>query len=102
MLDASDDDIKKALVTVAIERALIDFGKSALEKVGNKLYDDFQCYFSDCYKHPERLTAILKELFGNSHTVIVESIKKNLDEFSSQKSIKEFLVKIHEKNDSYS
>lgn len=98
MLDSSDDDIQKALVTLAIERALLDFSNAALEKVGNKLYDDFQCYFADCYKHPERLTKVLKELFGNSTAVIVDSIKKNLEAFSSQKPINEFLVGI-EKND---
>ena len=99
MLDASDDDIKKALVTLAIEQALLNFSNAALEKVGNKLYEDFQCYFVDCYKHPERLTKILKELFGNSNTVIIDSIKKNLEEFSSQKPIDQFLARICEKSD---
>ena len=89
-------DIKKALVSLAIEKALLEISNAVLEKVGNKLYADYKCYFSDCYAHPEYLNTILKDMFGKSYTKIVESIKIQLAEAVSQKPIEEFLIKLSE------
>ena len=89
-------DIKKALVSLAIEKALLEISNATLEKVGNKLYADYKCYFSDCYAHPEYLSIILKDLFGKSYTKIVESIKMQLGEAVLQKPIEEFLIKLSE------
>jgi hypothetical protein len=50
----------------------------------------------DCYEHPEYLAKALKDLFGNSHTVIVESIKKELIDFVEHTSIERFLKVISE------
>ena len=89
-------DIKKALVSLAIEKALLEIGNAVLERVGNKLHADYKCYFSDCYAHPEYLNTILKDMFGKSYTKIVESIKIQLGEAVSQKPIEEFLIKLSE------
>ena len=96
MVEVTDDQIKKALVALAIEQTLLEFGPPALEKVSNKLFEYYHCYIPDCYTKPEYLNRVLKELFGNSHTVIVQSIRRRLDEMSSQDSIKNFLVKLSE------
>ena len=96
MTEASDEQIKKALVTLAIEKTLIEFGKPALEKVSDRLFEEYHCYIPDCYRKPEYLSKVLKDLFGNSHTVIVESIGKRLAEFASQEPIKNFLSKLSE------
>jgi hypothetical protein len=86
-----DRDVKKALVTVTIERALLDFGKPAFEKVLKVLDKEYHCYLPDCYDHPEYLEKILKQLYGNASKVIIESITKQLEEFNYQKPIEKFL-----------
>ena len=96
MVETADEQIKKALVALAIEQTLLEFGPPALEKVSSKLFEYYHCYIPDCYTKPEYLNRVLKELFGNSHTVIVQSIRRRLDEMSSQDSIKNFLAKISE------
>ncbi|HET6457579.1 MAG TPA: hypothetical protein VFG24_01725 [Nitrosopumilaceae archaeon] len=50
----------------------------------------------DCYEPPEYLAKALKDLFGKSHTVIVESIKKELGEFTEHKPVERFLKVISE------
>ena len=89
MFDAKE--INKALVTVAIEKALLDFGKSNFEKVLEILYKEFHCYLPDCYEHPEDLDKILKELYGSAGKVITESITRQLEEFNYQKPVEKFL-----------
>ena len=86
-----DKDVKKALVTVVIERALLDFGKPALEKVIGRLNKEYHCYLPDCYEHPEYLDSILKQLYGNASKAITESITRQLEEFNYQKPIEKFL-----------
>ena len=76
---------------MAIEQTLLKFGPPALEKVSNKLFEEYHHYMPDCYTKPEHLNKVLKDLFGNSHTVIVRSIRKRLDEFSTQEPVKNFL-----------
>lgn len=94
MVEAANGDVKKALVTLAIEQSLIEFSDTILEVVQNRLKRDCDAYLPDCYEHPEYLIAILKELFGESHKTILNSIQKHLDEFSHQEPIQEFLLKI--------
>jgi hypothetical protein len=48
-------------------------------------------YLTDCYDHPEYLSDILRELYGNSQNVIMESIKKEWEEFSYKESMERFL-----------
>ena len=96
MIGIPNDQIKKALVSLVIEQALLEFDPPALEKVSNKLFEVYHCYIPDCYTKPEYLNKVLKDLFGNSHTVIIRSIRKRLEEFSSQDPIKNFLAKISE------
>ena len=81
---------------MAIEQTLLEFGPPALEKVSNKLFEYYHCYIPDCYTKPEYLNKVLKELFGNSHIVIVQSTRRRLDEMSSQDSIKNFLAELSE------
>lgn len=96
VFDISNTQIKKALVSLAIEETLLEMGNATLEEVGHRLYAKYHSYFTDCLEHPEYLNSILKEIFGNSYICTVESIKKHLEEFANQKPIDEFLVKIRE------
>ena len=90
------DHVRKALVAFVIEKALLKIGKTTLDQVSNTLYEEHHCYFGDCYEHPEYLAKILHDLFGKSHTVIVESIKNELIDFVEQKPIEKFLKVISE------
>ena len=70
---------------------LLEIGKETYNKVIRDLYKKHHCYLFDCYERPEYLREILKELYGNTHDVVVEKIKKQLREFSYQKPIERFL-----------
>ena len=86
-----DYKIRKALVTLAIEKSLLDVGKPLYDKVTESLRKEYSCYLPDCYEHPEYLKQILEKLYGKAHNKIVIAIQKNLEEFSYVAPIKEFL-----------
>lgn len=94
MLEATDNQIKKALITISVEEALLEIGTPVLEEVTRALYSNHNCYIPDCLDHPDYLKAVLKDLYGNGYSSIVGSIHKHLDEFASQKPIEEFLIAI--------
>ncbi|MBI1828145.1 MAG: hypothetical protein HY222_01530 [Thaumarchaeota archaeon] len=95
-MNIDSDHARKALVAFVIERALVKISKSALDQVSNTLYEEHHCYLGDCYEHPEYLAKALKDLFGKSHIIIVESIKKELINFVEHKPIEKFLKVISE------
>ena len=84
------EDVKKALVTVTIEKTLIDIGKPIYDMVIEKL-NSKNHYLPDCYEHPEYLSEALAEIYGKSAYVIVESITKQLEEYDYHRPIKKFL-----------
>jgi len=90
-LNVDSNQARKALVAFVIERELLKIGKMAFDQVTSRLYEQYRCYLGDCYEHPEYLAEVLKRLFGNSHTIIVESIKKELADFIEHKQIERFL-----------
>lgn len=91
-MDVADTQIKKALVTFAIEKALLDMGEPVFQKVVKTLKDDYHCYIPDCYDHPEYLKRILSDLYGNAHEAIINSIKSSLQDFSHQSQIQKFVA----------
>ena len=91
VLGYGDDRIKKALVTVTIEKVLLDIGKSIYDKVVEKLNRNYNCYLTDYYENPEYLSETLNELFGNSSRCIMNSIAKQLTEFETKESISRFV-----------
>jgi len=90
------NDARKTLAVLAIEKALLDVGKPTYNEVLGKLYQDYHSSISDCYENPEYLSRVLKELYGQSHLAIIESIKKQLDDVSRQEEIINFVMKISE------
>ena len=91
MLDSTDEQIKKALITITIEKILLEMGKPVLDKFTKKLYTNYNCYIPDCFDHPEYLSQILKEMYGNSSKTLVSEIIADLEEFSEQKPIANFI-----------
>ena len=84
----------KTIVVLAIEHTLLKISKNTLEKVQGELHQKYKCSISDCYEHPEYLSEILKDLFGNSYHEVVRDVNRYLDEFAYQRPIAEFLAKI--------
>ena len=77
-----------------METVLLEIGKPTYDEVSHKLFKDHKCYLPDCYEHPEYLKRILRDLYGASSTVIIDSIKKQLEEFETQKGIDVFVAGI--------
>jgi len=84
----------KVLIIAAIEKSLLEIGKPDLNKVKQKLMEDYNRTLADCYEEPEFLSRILKDVYGKAHVTIVDAITKNLDSMSESKSVKEFLEMI--------
>lgn len=88
---ASKNNVREAIVSYAIEKALIEYGDSALEEVYYKLHQEYALHFVDCYHNPEILRRTLLETFGDSYIKIVELVKTHLGEYATQEHIRKFL-----------
>jgi len=89
VVQTSDDP--KVLIVTAIEKALLEIGKPDLNKVKQRLMEDYKRTLSDCYGEPEFLNRILKDIYGKAYVTIVDSIKKNLESLSQTPTVKKFL-----------
>ena len=96
MLDATDGQIKKALVAISIEQTLLEMGTPVLDEVSHALYDNYKCYIPDCFDHPEYLREVLKDLYGGAYSNIIQSIHKRLKEFATQQPVEDFLKVIRD------
>jgi CheY-like chemotaxis protein len=85
------DKAKAALVSYVIEQSLLKVSTVAVQEVGDRLFERYGCYFSDCLEHPEYLKSILYEIFGNGAATITDTIKESLADFEEQKPIAVFL-----------
>ncbi len=86
-----DVDALKGLTVLAIKKTLLDVGKPIYEIVIDKLKKEYNCNLSDCYQHPEYLNSVLKEVFGDAHSVIVGEIRKQLEELGQEQPIRRFV-----------
>jgi len=87
-----DIPLMKSLLSLAIEKTLLQIGKPEYERVLNRLKEDHKCSLADCYDNPEYLKRVLNDLFGKSYDCVLESIKENLGELKSEESIQKFLA----------
>lgn len=94
MIDASDYEIKKALVAISVKKTLKDIGKPVYDQVTQRLEKNYNCYIPDCYDNPKYLNTVLKELYGDAHINIVNSITTNLESFSNDHLIQRFILQI--------
>ena len=88
-----DDTLKKILVNLAIEKALFQTGNSSLFADVNKtLLAEHGMDIKDCMLHPKYLRKTLEQLVDpKTRTIIIDSIKNILGEFTYYKPIKVFL-----------
>lgn len=93
-LDSNGHRIKKEVVLFVLRQSILELDTSVFELVNRCLFEKYRCDISDCFEHPEYLIDVFRYVFEGSYFGIVESIKKNLDNFSQEDGIKEFLEKI--------
>lgn len=88
-----DDTLKKILVNLAIEKALFETGHISLfTDVSKMLFTDYHISLSDCMGHPQYLKRTLDKLVDRKTcTIIINSIKNILSEFTYYKLVKAFL-----------
>ena len=94
MMKLDQNQLRKAMVSLAVEKVLCDIGQPIYEKTIKQLSKDYNCYLPDCYEHPEYLNRVLKKILGNAHIAIVDAIKKELNEYKKEKPIEAFIKAI--------
>ena len=90
-MDVDSNQAKKALVALSIETVLLNMGKKIFDEVNSRLYENYRCYLPDCFENPEYLKRVLQDLYGKASANIIQSIKKELEEFAVQKGIDSFI-----------
>ncbi len=90
-IDIDSNLLRKALVTLAIQKTLLDIGGPVYDRVTDALNKEHNCFLPDCYEHPEYLNNTLQKLYGNTYGVITECINKQLEQVSYQRPISRFV-----------
>ena len=91
----ANNDMEKILVSITVERALIDVGGADLhQSVQNWLYSEYRYHFSDCLEHPESLLSILQKKCGDQCGDIVYKIHGLLGDVSQREPFQGFVKKI--------
>lgn len=93
-MNLDQEQLRKAMVSLTIEKVLLGIGKPVYEKTIKQLSKDYNCYLPDCYEHPEYLNRVLKKIFGNAHMAIIDSIKNELNDHLTEKQIEFFITVI--------
>jgi len=84
-------ELKKDIVLYVLKQSLLESGEVIFEMVNRSLLEKYRCEISDCFEKPEYLSDVLKYVYDGSYHKVVESIKKNLNKFSHENGIKEFV-----------
>ncbi len=90
----SKEETFRELIQICIEKTLLDIGVGVYREVLSRLENDHHSNYSDCYKHPEYLNRILKDIFGNSYIAIINEIQSKLEEFNSNEILDKFLIQL--------
>jgi hypothetical protein len=95
-MNLDQKQLRKAIVSLAIEKVLLGIGQPVYDKTIKQLSKDYNCYLPECYEHPEYLNKVLKKIFGNAYVAVVDAIKKELNEQIIEKPIELFVSAISE------
>ena len=93
-MNFDQSQLRKAMVSLAVEKVLLSIGQPVYEKIIKQLSKDYNCYLPECYEHPEYLNKVLKKIFGNSYIAVVDAIKNELNEYITEKPIAIFVSTI--------
>ena len=95
-LDRTGYQLKKEIVLFVVKQIILESGSPVFEMVNRSLFEKYRCEISDCFEKPEYLSDVLRYVFDGSYHTIIKSITKNLERFSQENGIKEFLEKIRQ------
>ena len=95
-MNLDQDQLRKAIVSLAIEKVLLGIGQPVYDKTIKQLSKDYNCYLPECYEHPTYLNNVLKKIFGNAYVSVVDAIKEELNERIIEKPIEHFVTAISE------
>ena len=87
------EKLREMLVYTIIEKTLTSAG--IYNDVTSEMKKKFNCNIYDCYKHPEYFSSILHTKYNDMYDLITESIGRQLEMFSHEKSIARFLQKMN-------
>lgn len=79
--DDQQHKVRMALVSVTIEKALLDIGKPLYDQVCVLLYSKYRAFMPQCFEHPEYLKNVLREIYGKASDTIMQNIIKQLEEY---------------------
>jgi len=91
----ANNEMEKILVSITIEKALLDVGGADLhQSVQTWLYSEYQYHFSNCLEHPESLRKILQRRCGDKYGIIVNKIQGLLGEVAQREPFLKFMQQI--------
>lgn len=85
------DQMKRTMITLAIKNTFLELGLEEYDKIVLMLQKDYNCSLEDCYDNPEYLKQVLKDLLGDSYNDVLNSLKENIKNISSNKTTLNFL-----------
>ncbi|WP_428324709.1 hypothetical protein [Nitrosopumilus sp.] len=86
------DPLNKNLVSLAVEKALLEMGKIELKMVESKLTNEYQIKIDECMENPTCLKQILQEMFGNAYTDILKSIENSFEKLTLDEEMTNFIT----------
>lgn len=89
---SNDRHMHKEMVTVIIERALLEISMPVYESMVSALKYEYNCTISDCYENPQYLKKVLTEYFGSASNVVVDKINNDLQKAVQNEGITKFLA----------
>ncbi|CUR52278.1 protein of unknown function [Nitrosotalea devaniterrae] len=89
----SYEKVREMLVHTVLEKALANAG--IYHTVTSEIKKKYNGTLNDCYKHPEYLSTILEDKHDTISGTVSKSITKQLEMFSDDKSIANFLQAIN-------
>lgn len=75
---------------VVIAKALLKLGTPAYERVNGFLQGRYAT-FADCYRNPELLVTILKQIYGEGYKAVIDEIKKESCRFQENHPVSQFV-----------
>ena len=93
MMMTRNEKMFKDLVAVAVEKTLLDIGTQA-HQITSDILEAHDMTFRDCYSRPDVLNFALKNLYGDSYMVLVNEIRKKMEDFQDQKKVLQFIETI--------
>jgi hypothetical protein len=86
--------VMRGLTLLAIEKALSKLGARVRDNIANELYNKYNCYFPDCYDHPEYLEDVLRSTLGNSLGFVAQTIVSELIEINHDDGMRALIGRI--------